>query len=235
LRKIIDGGVECRYAAGEVKTKGFDMSKGLTEKDLTRVGVGKYIPSRMPGYDEKKAFYQQEKVWGEYCQRRQVYRTMMTHPQTGYVDNDGAAKMAQVEIDAILFRRVRNEEVPAAVVSDKSDEMLKPAEEFVKVEESKPAEKSKSVDNLEIVRWIYDHIGIKDVKPSDAPNPGAYQHLITIQSDKTGDSLTDFYKTIWPRTFTKDDGKESKYNDDGRTVIELIRRLQKQNAGAAAV
>jgi hypothetical protein len=208
---------------------------GLTEMDLIKAGVGKFRASRMPGYDEKKAFYTQEGLWKEFCRLRQMYRDKLTHPVTGYVENDKASEMAQVEIDAILFRRVRGQEVSAAVIADKSDEMLRPAEEFVKTAETTmfPSEKKEAVDTLDIIRWIYDNIGVKDVRPSDAPTPGAYQHLMTVRND--GDALTDFYKTIWPKTFTKDDGKDAKYNDDGRAVIELIRRLQKQNAGAAAV
>jgi hypothetical protein len=199
---------------------------GLTEKDLMDAGCGKHIANRTPGYDKKKAIYTAEKLWGEYCRVRGNYRHQMTHPMTGYVDNNGAEKMAQVEIDSILYRRVRGTEAaPAAVVEDTSDETLKPAAAF--------KQNLDPLDNNAIIEWVFNNIGRKDVKPDEAPWPGAYTYLLRIQSD--ADSMTDFYKTIWPKTFTKDQNKDTKYNDDGRPVAELIKRLQTEVSGNPAI
>jgi hypothetical protein len=198
---------------------------GLTEKDLMDAGCGKHIRNRTPGYDKKKAIYTHEKLWGEYCRIRGNYRHQMTHPATGYVDNDGAEKMAQVEIDSILYRRARGQEVKPEVVADKSDELLKPAVEF------KP--NTDPLDNNAIIEWVFNNIGRKDVKPSEAPWPGAYAYLCRVQDN--ADSMDDFYKTVWPKTFSKDQTKETKYNDDGRPIADLIKRLQIEVTGTAAI
>jgi hypothetical protein len=75
----------------------------------------------------------------------------------------------------------------------------------------------------EIIEWIYNHLGMEEVSPLDAPTPGAYYHLKRIQVDP--DLQSEFFKNIWPKILPKADMMDemmARMSDDGGKTFGVI-------------
>lgn len=201
----------------------------MTVEEMEIAGIGKYIPTRTPGYSMKKKAYDAEKIWFHFSALRDQYRVKFTDSK-GYVDQDLANKAAQAEVDALLIKRAGGEAValPNDNASPKGpdpDEYLMEAEAFGDAQDG--------VTWKDIVMYAFENMDIKNVDPKLAPSPGAYAFLRRMQSNE--EARTDFYKTIWPKTFTKEADKGTEYHDDGRSVVDLIKRLQGESTDNPAV
>jgi hypothetical protein len=193
-----------------------------TYDELVAAGVGKYIPTRTAGYDQKKKAYSKEKVWQHFARLRDEYRLKFTDA-TGYVDQEMANKTAQAETDNLLLKRAEGKAValpnddPEPTEPD-GDEFLLPAELFEKPDVP--------LDPLQIIDYVFDNIGIKDVKPEDAPSAGAYAYLKHVQQGP--ERMADFYKSVWSKTIPSKSLIEDvrNQNDDGRSNFELLERLE---------
>lgn len=81
----------------------------------------------------------------------------------------------------------------------------------------------KNRNHREVIEWIYNNIGVKDVSLADAPTVGAYSHLKMIQADPI--LKAEFYKSIWIKILPKNDMMEefmARMNDDGTKVFGVI-------------
>jgi hypothetical protein len=87
------------------------------------------------------------------------------------------------------------------------------------------------IDTISDINWIYNHLMIADVKPEDAPSPGAWAHLQYHRS--TPAAMDDFFTKVYPRlipakgTIQK---MQDKFHDDGRTTFDLLDRLLAEDA-----
>jgi hypothetical protein len=200
--------------------------------------IGKYIAEGNGEYwwEKKKEYYSFEKVYTHYRRRVKHYRQVFTDWK-GLSDFCMAEMTAQKEIDCLLMRRARGDIVslPGEDVEDSvslagvqlsggSEAAGESLETFGEIQD---------VTEAEIVRWVFNHLEVKGLKPSDAPTPGAWAYLQFVR--KSEENKTDFYKTTWPKTFRKEDMKGTGYNDDGRATLDLIRQLQQEVSGDKAV
>ena len=199
-------GNKFKYSAQELKDRGLNFCYKSTS--------GKW--------PLKKTTYTNEGVWGSFTKLRDSFRGLLTRSD-GFVESDQAHFAAQVMMDAFLIRRStgKDVEVPTEVVlitaaPDGSDTGLISGEVF---------QDGKNVSENEKLRWVFENMDLKDVRPENAPSAGTYSYLMRLRGDS--DAKNDFYKTLWPKLLTKE-GKDDtdKLNDSGKDTIALIERLQ---------
>ena len=194
-----------------------------TEQELLDRYCGTIIASH--GEDRwklKKATYTNEGVWGSFTRLRDSFRGLLVKAN-GFVESDLAHTCAQIMMDAFLQRRSRGKDVsiprqvvPVNAAPDGGGLALIDGSEF----------KDGIVSENEKLRWIFENMQVEGVKPEDAPSAGAWALLEELRKDN--EQRRDFYKSLWPKLLTKEDiEKSGKLQDDGRDVIELIKRLQK--------
>jgi hypothetical protein len=81
----------------------------------------------------------------------------------------------------------------------------------------------KNKNARDVIDWIYNNMGNKNVSPSCAPTIGAYSHLKKIQADPV--LQAEFYKNIWPKILPKTDVMDelmARLSDDGTKVFNVI-------------
>jgi hypothetical protein len=91
-----------------------------------------------------------------------------------------------------------------------------------------------AIDNIkknnpvEIIDWIFEHLGNKEITEEEAPSIGAYNWLKTLQ--KSDDLKMEFYHDIWPKRIpskSKFDEMIDKMGDDGRNQFDVLNRIRK--------
>ncbi len=190
------------------------------EQILIDHGVGKSIQPMNEGWDKKKTLYKREKVWALFVQKRAEYKAKFTNPCTQTTDTVNANKAAQIEIDNQLFAKIRGV-LPDIVLDSPADDQLVSRGQF---SENLDAQ----LDNLTVIDYVFNNIGFKDCKPGDAPCPGAYFYLKSLQDDTdNGNGLSDFYNKIWTKTIPSKSVIEDarNRNDDGRDTFKLLDRI----------
>ena len=193
-----------------------------SELELRNRGVSKFIDSRDQAWKIKKATYANEGVWGSFTSLRDCFRALLREAD-GISYTEIAHRSAEIMMDAFLIRRARGEnvEVPAEVsvaraIPDGGDSLeLIDSENF----------DGKVVSENEKLRWIFENMQVEGISPENAPSPGTYSLLLELRKDN--EQRRDFYKTLWPKLLTKEDiEKGGKLQDDGKDVLDLIKRLQ---------
>lgn len=79
----------------------------------------------------------------------------------------------------------------------------------------------------EVVEWVFNNICVADVKPEDAPSPGAWGLLLRVREDSA--LRKDFYRSMWAKLMPSQaqvDRESEKFEDDGREHFELIEKTQ---------
>ncbi|MCK5604750.1 hypothetical protein KAR91_22865 [Candidatus Pacearchaeota archaeon] len=91
---------------------------------------------------------------------------------------------------------------------------------------------SGNISERQIVRWIFDNIGITDIGPEDAPNSGAWSYLQSLRNSPT--LLQDFYRNVWTKMLPSKSEIENarKFEDDGREQLNLIDRIEQASRDA---
>lgn len=76
----------------------------------------------------------------------------------------------------------------------------------------------------EDVQWIYLHMAVKGVKPSDAPSPGAWAWLQALRNDTMARNA--FYRDTLPKFLPPAKALEAaqRFEDDGRDVLDTINK-----------
>lgn len=74
------------------------------------------------------------------------------------------------------------------------------------------------------IEWVYEHMGI-EVKPEDAPSPGAYAYLIECQSDTSVRS--EFYRSVITRMLPSKSqlDLEQERGTGGNLVLSQVERI----------
>ena len=199
------------------------------EGELITRYIGKYIdggydPDSSAKYKQKKATYTNEGVWGDFTALRDSFRGLLvdyTIKKDGYVDQDMCNKASQLMIDSFLIRRSRGENVsvprqvvPVNAAPDGSTVELIDGGGF----------SDRNASENEKLRWIFENMQVDGLVPESAPSAGAWALLQELRKD--GDQRRDFYKTLWPKLLTKEESDGgSRLQDDGKEVIDLIKRL----------
>ena len=203
--------------------EGFTGNKfKYSELELKNRGVGKFISTTEQSWQIKKATYTNEGVWGSFTSLRDSFRALLRNAD-GFNIPEPAHSAAETLMDAFLIRRTRGEnvEVPTEVsvaritIGDSDSLSLISSENF----------DGKVVSENEKLRWIFENMQVEGILPENAPSAGTYSLLLELRKDN--EQRRDFYKTLWPKLLTKEDiEKGGKLQDDGKDVLDLIKRLQ---------
>lgn len=87
------------------------------------------------------------------------------------------------------------------------------------------------MDPMATMEFVFNHIGVDDVRPEDAPCPGAWSYLENVKADP--ELRKDFYSRVWPKLLKQVDNDEHRrFEDDGRKIIDLAERLEAETDGA---
>ena len=222
----------------EMDEKKIDENRGkYTELELRTRGVGKFHETRTYEWTTKLSTYHDEEVKRAYLAIKSSLSLLCTDVD-GHQYHEIAHSAAQIVIDKFLLQRCKGQDVPipGPVVSESSLQpapTVKQGKGFLKTTAVK-ADFTKwdgKIDTISDINWIYNHLMISDVKPEDAPSPGAWAHLQYHRS--TPAAMDEFFTKVYPRlipakgTIQK---MQDKFHDDGRTTFDLIDRLLKEDA-----
>ena len=200
-------------------------------------GVGKLRPDEGHDWNIKRSTYKEEGVRLAYLDIKRSL-TLLCTDFKGHHYMEMAHRVAQIMIDKFLLQRCHGEKVPipGPVVSATSLQPAKtaPAKEGVLKATAKKADFENwdgKIDTISDINWIYNNLMIADVKPEDAPSPGAWAHLQYHRSNTA--AMAEFFTKVYPRlipakgTIQK---LQDKFHDDGRTTFDLLERLLAEDA-----
>jgi len=211
-----------------------------TELELRGRGVGKFFEDRTHEWTTKLSTYHDEGVKRPYLAIKRSLSLLCTDVD-GYQYHEIAHQAAQIMIDKFLLQRCKGEDVPVPgpVISESS---LQPALAGAKAGSgvlkatAVKADFTKwdgKIDTVSDINWIYNNLDIADVKPEDAPSPGAWAHLQYHRSS-TG-AMAEFFTKVYPRLIPSKSviqKMEDKAHDDGRTTFSLLDRLLEECEGS---
>ena len=84
------------------------------------------------------------------------------------------------------------------------------------------------VSEREAIKWVFEHVEVDMslIDPSGVPGAGAWGLLAWVQSSASNRAT--FYGTMWPKILPSrgDLDRQSRQSDDGRSVLELIGRIE---------
>ena len=217
----------------EICEKKIDNIRGkYTEVELLSRGIGKFYETRTEKWDSKLITYHDEEVKRAFLAIKRSMRLLCTDAED-YHYVEIAHRVAQIIIDKYLLQRCRGEDVPipGPVVLESSLQEVpeETAKRGVLKATALKADFEKwdgKIDTISDINWIYNHLMIADVKPADAPSPGAWAHLQYHRSNTA--AMAEFFTKVYPRlipakgTIQK---MQDKFHDDGRTTFDLIERL----------
>ena len=203
-----------------------------TELELRKRFIGKYIGTRTHEWATKLSTYSDERVRGAFMAVRRSAAILCTDVE-GFQYHEIAHHLATTMIDRYLLQRSKGDEVPVPgpIVSSSSLQPkaeVKPGKGILKSTALKSDFKDwdGKIDTISDINWIYNHLMIADVKPSDAPSPGAWAHLQYHRS--TPAAMDEFFTKVYPRLIpakgTIQKMQDLKH-DDGRTTFDLLDRL----------
>lgn len=196
----------------------------LTEQDLRDRKIGTIIQPRDYGWEKKSRTYREEGVWRAFCNLRSSYRVCCTD-ETGYVNHHYANSISQMQIDTYLLRRSKGEAISLPMPYGHVPEVEASGDEDMYDLAAFGDKADADMDPVGDLTWIYNNIPILDVKPEDAPSPGAFAHLKFVQA--SDDNKVDFFTKVYPRIIPSKSQIESmdRFRDDGREHFELLDKL----------
>jgi len=220
-----------------------------TELELRTRGVGKFFDTRTHEWATKLSTYHDEDVKRAYLAIKRSLALLCTDVD-GYQYHEIAHELSQLMIDKFLLQRCKGQDVPipGPVISESSLQAgrPKPGAQVRGHFESGGASGVESapgifgatsamsdftkwdgkIDTVSDINWIYNHLGVGDVKPEDAPSPGAWAHLQYHRS--SAEAMAEFFTKVYPRLIPSKSviqKMEDKSHDDGRTTFSLLNRL----------
>ena len=213
------------------------------ELELRERGVTKFQPTQSREWDVKKSLYQDEGVKKAFMAIKASLRLICTDAG-GYHYIDLCHNFAQVMIDRFLIQRCKGMEcvLPGPVVNSATIQQ-QPASKaeskgngILKITASKSdfTDWDGKIDTINDINWIYNHLMVADVKPADAPSPGAWAHLQYHRSSPA--AMDDFFTKVYPRLIPAKGTIQKladKLHDDGRTTFDLLDRLLAEDEGSA--
>jgi len=204
-----------------------------TELELRTRGIGKFKELRTYDWTTKLSTYHDEEVKGAFLAIKASLRLLYTDVD-GYHYHEMAHSAAQIMIDKFLLQRCKGQDVPipGPVISASS---LQPVPAGAKREvgvlkatavKADFKDWDGKIDTISDINWIYNHLMVADVKPEDAPSPGAWAHLQYHRSNTA--AMAEFFTKVYPRlipakgTIQK---MQDLFHDDGRATFDLLERL----------
>ena len=218
--------------------KKIEQSKGkYTELELRTRGIGKFFADRTHDWATKLSTYHDEEAKRAYLAIKRSLSLLCTDVD-GYQYHELAHQAAQIMIDKFLLQRCKGEDVPipGPVISESSLQSAPQAKKgkgFLEITAKKAdfAKWDGKIDTISDINWIYNHLMVADVKPEDAPSPGAWAHLKYHRS--TPAAMDDFFTKVYPRLIPAKgviQKMQDLFHDDGRSTFDLLERLLAEDA-----
>ena len=207
--------------------------------------LGRTYPTRTPAWEAKRSFYKSENVWVQFVAIKSRFQRIFTDG-TGYVNHERAHSSAQAEMDCILSRKKEGENIQL-VMGDadpgrpghldgggsgggreaEKDGFFVPASRFEGMD-------TLEYDSYDITRsylWVFHHLGVSDVRPEDAPDPGTYLMWNLTRSDN--DRIWEFMRTVMTKLLPSKQQIEDrrKLHDDGSEILGTLERIEREVAG----
>lgn len=191
--------------------------------------IGRFCTTLTPEWEAKKGLYKAAGLWKYFTSRREHYRGVFVDVETGGYHGELAHKAAQVEADLAWTRKSRGESV--VVLEGDGVEEVGDANPGVAERSRFSSSDIGKVDVPSDILWVYYNLGVKDVHPEDAPNPGAWALLQHVQHDSG--RVGDFYKGLFAKIVPSRSQIENmeRFKDDGREQFELLDRLSGEDSG----
>ncbi len=216
-----------------------ETNKGkYTELELRNRGVGKFHAAPSKEWAVKLSTYHDEEVKRAFSAIKQSMKLLCTDVEN-YQYHELAHQIAQIMIDKYLLRRCKgyDDPVPGPVISESSLRSApKTGKRGVLKATALKSDFTKwdgKIDTVSDINWIYNHLMIADVKPEDAPSPGAWAHLQYHKSST--EAMAEFFTKVYSRLIPSKSTiqkMEDKAHDDGRTTFSLLDRLLKECEGS---
>ncbi len=223
---------------GEKKIDEIPANLGkYTELELRTRGIGKFHETKTHEWATKLSTYHDEGVKRAFMAVKRSLSLLCTD-EVGYQFHALAHDVAQIMVDRYLLKRSKGDNVtiPGPVVSESSLQPVAPASKGKGILKA-TAKKSDfkqwdgKIDTISDINWIYNHLMIADVKPADAPSPGAWAHLQYHRSSAA--AMDEFFTKVYPRLIPAKgviQKMQDKFHDDGRTTFDLLDRLLAEDA-----
>ena len=223
------------------ETKEGENKGKYTEFELRDRGIGKFHATQTHEWATKLSTYHDEGVKRAFLAIKRSLSLLCTDVE-GYQYHELAHQAAQIMIDKFLLQRCKGQDVPlpGPVISESSLQSAPGAEpkgvpSILKATavEADFTKWDGKIDTVNDINWIYNHLGVADVKPEDAPSPGAWAHLQYHRSS-TG-AMAEFFTKVYPRLIPSKSvmqKMEDKAHDDGRTTFSLLDRLLEECEGS---
>ncbi len=205
----------------------------LSQNELMRRHIGDWQdrtnPNTAKKWKVKSDTYSQE---GVQILFRRILRSLKEILMPAFVSkNEGtddlAHRTAQFIIDKFLLGRTDNPSLkkPYNITMTYNEfGEAEEAEEIADLVDAAIFEGKKEVSENEKIRWVYENMQRKDVKPEDAPSMGAWGMYVHYK--KGPQRQEKFFDVLVPKLMTKEDAeKGGKLADDGKDALELIERL----------
>ena len=220
---------------GETKNKG-----KYTEQELRLRGVGEFHASQTQGWATKLSTYHDEEVKRAFMALKRSFRLLATDCDN-YVYHEIAHQLSELMIDTFLLKRSKGLDVsvPGPLVPVNALQSV-PARAKADLGilqatavKSDFAKWDGKIDTVSDINWIYNHLMVADVKPGDAPSPGAWAHLQYHRSST--EAMAEFFTKVYPRLIPSKSviqKMEDKAHDDGRTTFSLLDRLLEECKGS---
>ncbi|MBW8042175.1 MAG: hypothetical protein FVQ85_19545 [Planctomycetes bacterium] len=218
--------------------KKIEQNRGkYTELELRDRGVGKFHQTDTREWTLKVSTYHDEGVNRAFMAIKRSLRLLCTDVE-GYHYIEISHRVSQIMIDKYLLQRSKGLEfpVPGPVISESSLQAVpkeKKGKGILKATAVKAdfAKWDGKIDTISDINWIYNHLMISDVKPADAPSPGAWAHLQYHRS--TPAAMDEFFTKVYPRLIPAKgviQKMQDLFHDDGRTTFDLLDRLLAEDA-----
>jgi hypothetical protein len=218
------------------KTEGVSRGR-YTELELRARGVGKFQQLKTHDWNTKLSTYHDEEVKRAFMAIKRSLSVVCTDAD-GYQYYEIVHSVAQIIMDRFLINRSKGKDIPVP----------EPLVPMSSLQPAPKAEKGKGIlkatakrddfknwdgkiDTISDINWIYNHLMVADVKPEDAPSPGAWAHLQYHRSSPA--AMDDFFTKVYPRLIPAKgviQKLQDKLHDDGRTTFELLERLLAEDA-----
>jgi len=215
---------------------------GYTEEQLLERHIGKRDVNQKEdyGWPVKRSAYKELGVYTEFNLLRHSLKPLLTDWKA-YTNEEWVNKIAVLIMDTYLIRKSRGVKVSvpqpvvpknAQIAAAAGGSTVAPVITLFDMEafgDNADAE----IDVIKDLNWIYKNIAVKNLKPADAPSPGAYAHLQYIQTSEQ--NMLDFYTKVYPRLIpAKSQLDKANFNDDDRKTFDLLDRLSSEGGGDTA-
>jgi hypothetical protein len=215
------------------------------EAELKQRNIGRPVyQSGGHGWDIKTITYRELGVLQQLSKIRCSLKVHFTDWKA-WTDEEAASKMAVTMMDTYLIKKSRGEDIPlpqplvqansvqAKAVGTPVNSSSEPVKDLLDISQFGEAANAGS-DPIRDMTWVYNNLQIQNPDPKTAPSMGAYAHLKHLQENP--DSKKDFLKSVYPRLIPPKSQLDSgnKFNDDNRTIFDLLDRLQAESADSQA-